>query len=99
MLCPVCGKEMRIERVPYTTEGTPLGEFEASVCHDDDMVFFTEESAKNIELAEKELGMWGIDMPRIELDDTIPPTAGNFHIRYRNLIPLPNAVSYTISST
>jgi len=63
MKCPVCDKDMTLERVPYFTDGINLGEYEAEVCHEDNETFFTEKAARLIELAEKEAGVWGSEIP------------------------------------
>lgn len=63
MKCPVCNKPMEREMVPFSDQGTYLGEFEAEVCHQDNEIFFTEMTAILIEKAEKEVGIWGSEIP------------------------------------
>ena len=63
MKCPVCNKPIEIEMVPFSDQGIYLGEFEAEVCHKDNEIFFTEQSARLIEKTEKKAGIWGSELP------------------------------------
>ena len=70
MKCPVCDKDTIIRREPFQIDDRYLGDFEADVCLKCNEVFFTEESAKLIELVSKEIGIWASEVPLYECDKT-----------------------------
>jgi hypothetical protein len=58
--CPMCGGKMEMKKVPYSSAGVNIGEFNAETCTKCREVFFLEESSRMIEQKAKELGLWGL---------------------------------------
>jgi len=59
--CPVCEKGKLVKKiVPYRVYDIELGEFPAEVCDSCGEVWFSEETAREIEGLEKKKGLFGL---------------------------------------
>ncbi len=70
-ICPHCESPLGKEKKPYILHGIVLGRFEVLVCTVCRRVYHPETTAKAIEEAAKEKGMWGLEaeeeIPEVEL--------------------------------
>ncbi len=63
MNCPECNQRMIIKKVPYIYKNQSyLGDFEAELCERCKIIYFSEESFRQIKKRARELGIWGRNM-------------------------------------
>ncbi|MFH0874964.1 MAG: AbrB/MazE/SpoVT family DNA-binding domain-containing protein [archaeon] len=61
MKCPICEKgELKKEEKSQNMYGVNLGKFPALVCKECNESYTTEDTTKQIEIAAKEKGIWGM---------------------------------------